>query len=497
VKKYILVIDQGTSGTGVSLVNKQGQIIASSDNNFKQIYPKAGWVEHDANDIWDSVLKGISQLSKKWDLSEVLSIGVTNQRETIVAFDKKGQPLHNAIVWQCRRTHERCESLKKNKKQKLIQKVTGLVVDPYFSATKIEWLLKNSKKVKMGAQNGDLHFGTIDSFIIYKLSGGSAFITDVSNASRTMLMDLKTLNWSKTMLSLFGVKHSYLPKIVASSGVLAKTKKLLSLPAETPITGVAGDQQAALFGQGAFYKGQAKCTFGTGSFILFNTGGEVVYSKNKLVTTVAWQISGQPVQYALEGGAFICGAAMGWLKDNLGIIQSLEQIEPLARSVNSTEGVVFVPALTGLGSPDWEPKARGLIMGLTQATKKSHIVLATLEAMALQNVEILQLMESDLNTKLKVLKVDGGASSNQLLMQMQADYIQTKVERPAQIESTTLGAAYLAGLGIGLWKNQKQIEKFIKIEKQFKPRRDLSYAKQKLNQWKKAVQAVKAQAQGF
>ncbi len=497
MKKYILVIDQGTSGTGVSLVNKQGQIIASSDNNFKQIYPKAGWVEHDANDIWDSVLKGISQLSKKWDLSEVLSIGVTNQRETIVAFDKKGQPLHNAIVWQCRRTHERCESLKKNKKQKLIQKVTGLVVDPYFSATKIEWLLKNSKKVKMGAQNGDLHFGTIDSFIIYKLSGGSAFITDVSNASRTMLMDLKTLNWSKTMLSLFGVKHSYLPKIVASSGVLAKTKKLLSLPAETPITGVAGDQQAALFGQGAFYKGQAKCTFGTGSFILFNTGGEVVYSKNKLVTTVAWQISGQPVQYALEGGAFICGAAMGWLKDNLGIIQSLEQIEPLARSVNSTEGVVFVPALTGLGSPDWEPKARGLIMGLTQATKKSHIVLATLEAMALQNVEILQLMESDLNTKLKVLKVDGGASSNQLLMQMQADYIQTKVERPAQIESTTLGAAYLAGLGIGLWKNQKQIEKFIKIEKQFKPRRDLSYAKQKLNQWKKAVQAVKAQAQGF
>jgi len=497
VKKYILVIDQGTSGTGVSLVNKQGQIIASSDNNFKQIYPKAGWVEHDANDIWDSVLKGISQLSKKWDLSEVLSIGVTNQRETIVAFDKKGQPLHNAIVWQCRRTHERCESLKKNKKQKLIQKVTGLVVDPYFSATKIEWLLKNSKKVKMAAQNGDLHFGTIDSFIIYKLSGGSAFITDVSNASRTMLMDLKTLNWSKTMLSLFGVKHSYLPKIVASSGVLAKTKKLLSLPAETPITGVAGDQQAALFGQGAFYKGQAKCTFGTGSFILFNTGGEVVYSKNKLVTTVAWQISGQPVQYALEGGAFICGAAMGWLKDNLGIIQSLEQIEPLARSVNSTEGVVFVPALTGLGSPDWEPKARGLIMGLTQATKKSHIVLATLEAMALQNVEILQLMESDLNTKLKVLKVDGGASSNQLLMQMQADYIQTKVERPAQIESTTLGAAYLAGLGIGLWKNQKQIEKFIKIEKQFKPRRDLSYAKQKLNQWKKAVQAVKAQAQGF
>lgn len=488
---YIMSIDQGTTGSTVILLNQQGDLIAKHNEEFRQIFPKPGWVEHDPEDIWKSVLKSIEKVLEMSHIQpqQISGIGITNQRETVVAWNRRtGHAYHNAIVWQCRRTQDFCETLKKNKKQKLIQSKTGLVIDPYFSGSKIRWLLKNVPAAKLALQNNELCVGTIDSFLLFRLTAGQSFKTDVSNASRTMLMNIKTGNWDKELLKLFSVPESILPEICPSSGVFGITDGLELIPNGIPIAGIAGDQQAALFGQVGFAAGESKCTYGTGSFLLMNTGNKMVISKSKLLTTVAWKLQDGKMIYALEGGAFICGAAVQWLRDGLGFIKVSGEVEQLAKSVETTEGVEFVPALTGLGAPYWKADARGVICGLTRGTTKAHIARATLEAMALQNTEILMAMEKDLGKKLKSLKVDGGASQNNFLMQLQADYMGTHVERPQLIETTAIGAAYLAGLGVGFWKNLSELKQIWKQDKKFENMMTKKSRDQRLVSWKKAVQ---------
>lgn len=489
---YILAIDQGTTGTTLALVDRQGQIVEKVNHEFPQHFPQEAWVEHDLEEIWATVLKGIEFVlkSSEIDAHQIAAIGITNQRETACVWDANtGKSLHRAIVWQCRRTTQRCLALAKNKSLKnKIQSTTGLIVDPYFSSTKFEWFLKNIPGLKKQTQSGQALFGTIDSYLIYRLTGGESHVTDVTNASRTQLMSLKTLKWDRDLLKIFGVPEKALPKICPSSGLFGKCKGLQNLPDGLPIAGVAGDQQAALFGQYAIHAGDAKCTFGTGSFILMNTGNKPVKSKAKLLTTVAWQLSEKsPPVYALEGGAFICGAAVQWLRDGLKIISKSAEVEELAQSVTDTEGVEFVPALTGLGAPYWRSEARGVICGMTRGTHRGHIARATLEAMALQNADILIAMEKDSGKKLRKLKVDGGAAANDLLMQLQADYLGTQIERPDIIETTVAGAAYLAGLGVGYWPSLKDIEKVWRLNKSFKPKMTTTQRKQRLVKWHKAV----------
>lgn len=488
-KKYIMAIDQGTTGSTVLLMDQDGHIVSKSNVEYPQIYPKPGWVEHNPEDIWKSVENAAEQSLTKVGASsdEIITIGITNQRETIVAFRKStGEVLHNAIVWQCRRTSKMCEQLKKKWSVKIKSK-TGLVLDPYFSGTKIRWLVENVTAVKKALQEDDLAFGNIDTFLMWRLSGGKIFATDVSNASRTMLMNLKTGRWDPELIKLFKIKESCLPEIKPSSGLFGKTSQHAFLAANTPITGVAGDQQAALFGQTCFDTGDSKCTFGTGSFILMNTGSKMLKSKSGCLTTVAWKLGDAPMQYALEGGAFICGAAVGWLRDGLGIIKSSDEVESLAQQVKDTGGVEFVPALTGLGAPHWNAQARGQISGLTRGTNKSHIARATLEAMALQNADILIAMQKDLKKKMKRLRVDGGAAKNNLLMQLQADYLQTIVDRPVHIETTAIGAAYLAGLGISHWRNLNDIRGIWKKDSEFKPQMKTAALKSRRDSWNKAV----------
>jgi glycerol kinase len=483
--KYILAIDQGTTGSTLSLVNAQGEIVGQVDQDFQQIYPKPGWVEHRPEDIWKSVALNIPKLLRrnKVQASQIAGIGITNQRETVVMWNRKtSKPLHNALVWQDRRTTEFCESIKSAGHEALIKLKTGLVIDPYFSASKIHWLLKNLSPVI-----ADIRVGTIDSFLIDRLSHGQSHITDVSNASRTQLMNIETCDWDDELLKIFSVPKSILPRIVSSSGLLAKTKGLKFLPDDIPISGIAGDQQAALFGQNCIRVGEAKCTFGTGSFLLINTGEKQLSSNFGLLTTVAWRLkdSEKPV-YALEGGAFMCGAAVQFLRDQLGFIKTSSEVESLAKKVSDSQGVEFVPALTGLGAPYWDAGARGLICGLTRGSTRAHIARATLEAMALQNTEILIAMQKDLGHDLLSVKVDGGASSNNLLMQLQADYLGTKVIRPKNIESTSLGAAYLAGLGVGFWK-MHDLQKIWKVDKIFAPKITAGARGERLALWKSAV----------
>ncbi len=482
-KKYILAIDQGTTGTTLSVVSDRGEIISQVDQDFKQIYPKPGWVEHNPKDIWSTVEKNTPKLLKKSKVksSQIIAIGITNQRETIVLWDKKtSKPMHNALVWQDRRTADFCNSLKNH--EALIKKKTGLVIDPYFSASKIHWLLKNVAQGK-----SEIRVGTIDSFLVDRLTSGTSHITDVSNASRTQLMNIETCEWDDELLKIFAIPKNILPQIVSSSGYLAETKGLQFLPDGIPISGIAGDQQSALFGQNCLSIGEAKCTFGTGSFLLINTGEKQLSSSSGLLTTIAWRLSDQakPV-YALEGGAFMCGAAVQFLRDQLGFIKSAAEVESLAKKVKDTEGVEFVPALTGLGAPHWDSGARGIICGLTRGSTRAHIARATLEAMALQNTEILQAMQKDLGHDLLSVKVDGGASANNLLMQLQADYLGTKVIRPKNIESTSMGAAYLAGLGIGLWTIQ-DLQKIWKVNKVFSPNIKSEARSQRLKLWQRAV----------
>lgn len=489
--KLIMALDQGTTSSRTCLVDDRGQLLAQTNEAFEQIYPQPGWVEHDPEAIWSSTRKTMEKVlaSQPGAATSIQALGLTNQRETIIAWSaKSGRPLGNAIVWQCRRTQALCEKLRRARKQNLIRQKTGLVLDPYFSATKMQWMLQNRPEVKAAAKSGELRFGTVDCFLLWRLTGGQVHATDPSNASRTMLMNLKTGDWDPQLLKLFGVPRASLPEIRPSSGLFGHTQGLGFLPDGIPISGIAGDQQAALFGQAAFEVGEAKCTFGTGSFLLMNSGHKIPRSKARLLTTVAWQLSDGKMIYALEGGAFICGAAVQWLRDGLGLIQKSAEVEALAATVPDSQGVEFVPALTGLGAPHWRAEARGVITGLTRGTTKAHLARATLEAMALQNVEILLAMEKDLGRRLKGIRVDGGASANNLLMQIQSDYLGSSVTRPQIVETTALGAAYLAGLGVGLWTDLKQIRAIWKEDRRFDPKLSSKSRAERLKRWQSAVE---------
>lgn len=491
MSQYILSIDQGTTSSRVCLFNRSGQLVDQAQKEFAQIYPKSGWVEHDASEIWQTIVWCVKEILSRNNAAEISSVGITNQRETIVMWDSKtSEPIYNAIVWQCKRSEKVCASLR-SKYQKTIRKKTGLVIDPYFSATKIKWILTHVPKAKILLKENRLRVGTIDSFLIWKLTNSSVHATDVSNASRTMLMNISTLEWDDTCCKIFGINKSILPRIKNSNSFFGfLTHYDLGIPNEIkiPIHGVLGDQQAALFGQACFEHGMSKCTFGTGSFILYNIGNKPIQSKSGLLTTIAWKIENQKVVYALEGGAFVCGAAVTWLKDNLNLITTSNEVEELANQVDSTEGVVFVSALSGLGAPYWKDQARGQIIGLTRKTNKKHLARATLESMALQNVDIIKAMEKESGRKLKELRTDGGASKNNLLMQMQSDFLNTKVIRAQMTETTALGVAFMSGLGSGFWKSLKEIEPLAMTKAEFLPSKNKNTTKEILIRWNRAIQ---------
>ncbi len=495
-QQYLLSIDQGTTGTTVSVINTKGQLKAKVNREFRQIFPQPGWVEHSPDDIWKSTTTTLRLALQKAKVkgSQILSIGITNQRETVVAWDRKtGETIGNAIVWQCRRTADLCDKLKKRGFEKRLKKTTGLVLDPYFSGTKMQWILQNNPKAKALARKGHLCFGTIDSFLIWKLTGGEVHATDVSNASRTQLMDLSTLQYSDEMLRTFSVSPEMLPQIYASGGVFGVTVKTGNLPAGIPISGVLGDQQSALFGQYCYDGGEAKITYGTGSFLLMNTKNRRVGSPSGLLTTVSWQLPNQVgADYALEGGAFICGAAVQWLRDNLKMLKSSGDIEKLASRVESTDGVEFVPSFSGLGAPFWDSQVRGSLFGITRGTCDTHIARATLEAMALQNVDVMSAMVKDSGVPLKTVRVDGGASANNLLMQMQADFLGVEVVRPKLVESTSMGAALMAGLGIGVWSSLADLKKMDKVDREFRCTNRLIDRKRRIARWHKAIKAMQS-----
>ncbi|MEM6582066.1 MAG: glycerol kinase GlpK [Pseudomonadota bacterium] len=488
---FVLAIDQGTTGSTVALMDAQGKLRDSVNFEFPQIYPKPGWVEHRPADIWASVTKAIRAILRKKICKprDIVAIGITNQRETALLWDRAtGEPFNNAIVWQCRRTSDFCQLLRDQGHESLITRKSGLVLDPYFSASKFRWLLKNSRGTAKAIQAGRMAAGTIDSFLIWQLTGGEMHVTDVSNASRTSLMNIGSGRWDTQLLDLFDVPLSILPEIVPSSSVLGYTRQVPGLPDGIPIAGVAGDQQAALFGQACFSVGDAKCTFGTGSFIMMNTGQRRVHSNEGLLTTIAWQLGDEkkPV-YALEGGAFVCGAAIQWLRDGLGIIRRAPEVEALAEQVPDHGGVEFVPALTGLGAPHWAPEARGTLTGITRGTGRAHIARATLDAMALQNADILRAMEQDLGKRMKPLRVDGGAAANNLLMQIQADVLGRKLIRPSVIETTVAGACYLAGLGVGLWTSLTEVRDIWRAEQGFAATISATARRKRFTSWEAAL----------
>lgn len=490
--QFVLAIDQGTTGSTVALMDARGKLRAHANVEFPQLYPHPGWVEHRPTDIWASVRKAIGAVLRKkiCKPGEIVAIGITNQRETSLLWDREtGEPLNNAIVWQCRRTTDFCEALRAAGHENAVRRKSGLVLDPYFSASKYRWLLRNTPGMAAALKRGRVAAGTIDSFLIYKLTGGAVHVTDVSNASRTSLMNLKTGRWDQFLLDLFEVPRKILPDIVPSSAILGYTQDVPGLPDGIPISGVAGDQQSALFGQACFEVGDAKCTFGTGSFILMNTGSERLHSHAGLLTTLAWQLgeSGKRV-YALEGGAFVCGAAVQWLRDGLRMIKRAPDIESLALQVEDHGGVEFVPALTGLGAPHWAPGARGTVSGLTRGTERGHIARATLDAMALQNADILRAMESDLGKRMRPLRVDGGAAANNLLMQIQADVLGRRLIRPQVIETTVAGACYLAGLGVGLWQSPAEIKAIWRAEREFGVTMSAAARRRRLASWNTALQ---------
>ncbi len=488
--KYILALDQGTTSSRAILFNHDGGIVATAQKEFPQIFPKPGWVEHDAQEIWATQAGVASEALQKAcaKAADVAAIGITNQRETAVVWDRKtGKPICNAIVWQDRRTASICDKLRAQKLDKVIQRKTGLVVDAYFSATKVQWMLENVKGAKARAAKGELAFGTIDSWLLWNLTGGKVHATDVSNASRTMLYDIRKGTWDDELLKIFGVPRSMLPEVKDSSGLFGTTSLL---GGSIPIAGIAGDQQSALFGQICTKPGMVKNTYGTGCFMLMNTGSKPINSKNKLLTTVAWRINGR-TEYALEGSVFIAGAAIQWLRDGLGIIRQSADVEALAASVPDTGGVYLVPAFAGLGAPHWDAYARGTLLGLTRGTTAAHIARATLEGIALQVMDILKAMEADAGIKLKELRVDGGASVNNLLMQMQCDLLGVPVVRPKVNETTALGAACLAGLAVGYWKNLADIAKHWQVDRKFKPSMKAAVRTQITQGWNRALGRAK------
>lgn len=469
--KYILSIDQGTTGSRAIIYDKNGRKIASSYEEFKQYFPRPGWVEHEPGEIWESVNHSIQKVLRGLPKGSIAAIGITNQRETTVIWDRyTGKPFYRAIVWQCRRTAKRCDALKRQKGAiGFFRKRTGLPIDAYFSATKIEWILKNIPGAMTKAKKGDLLFGTTDSWILWKLTGGKIHATDYTNASRTMLFNIDTLKWDRSILKRFDIPENILPDVRPSSGIFGKTIKIGSLPAGIPIAGIAGDQQAALFGQACFEKGTVKNTYGTGSFILLNTGKARPVSRHGLIVTLGCGPKGEAV-YVLEGAIFITGAAIHWIRDALKLLSCGCESEKMARSVKDNAGVYFVPALVGLGAPYWDQNARGAIFGITRGTKGEHIVRAALEAMCYQTKDVLMAMEKDAGVKIKTLKVDGGASVNNFLCEFQAGILGIDVVRPKIIEMTSLGAAYLAGLAVGYWKDSQEIKKFWKKDRVFKPK---------------------------
>ena len=488
MKEYILALDQGTSSSRAILFDKAGQPKAVSQKEFTQIFPKPGWVEHNPKEIWSSQASVIAETISAEGIngSNIAAIGITNQRETTIVWDaESGEPIYNAIVWQDRRTSAYCDTLKKDGRADLIRSKTGLIIDAYFSATKIRWILENVPGARRKAEEGRLRFGTVDTWLIWKLTRGEVHVTDVSNASRTMLFNIHTLDWDDERLRLFGVPKSMLPQIKSSSEIYGKTKGTL-FAYEVPIAGIAGDQQAALFGQMCTEPGSVKNTYGTGCFMLMNSGERPIMSANKLLTTVAWKI-GDKVTYALEGSIFVAGSVIQWLRDGLGIIRSSSEAEPLAASVPDNGGVYFVPALTGLGAPYWDQYATGTLFGITRGTKAGHIVRAALEGIAFQTMDIVNAMQKDAGITLKELKVDGGASRNNLLMQFQADILGTSVIRPQVTETTALGAAYLAGLATGYWGSIEEIRSLWAIDKEFTPSSSDDEVKRLKDGWKNAV----------
>ncbi len=488
MSKYVMALDAGTTSNRCILFNEKGEICSMAQKEFTQYFPKPGWVEHDANEIWSSQLGVAVEAMEKIDASyaDIAGIGITNQRETTIVWDKKtGEPVYNAIVWQCRRTSEYCDELKNKNLTEVFRKKTGLIIDAYFSGTKIKWILDNVEGARERAEKGELLFGTVETWLIWKLTKGKVHVTDYSNASRTLLFNINTLEWDEEILEILNIPKSMLPEVKPSSCVYGKSHSKF-FGGEIPVAGAAGDQQAALFGQTCFDAGEVKNTYGTGCFMLMNTGDKPVFSKNGLVTTIAWELDGK-ITYALEGSIFVAGASIQWIRDELRLIDSSEDSEYMAKKVKDTNGCYVVPAFTGLGAPHWDQYARGVIVGITRGVNKYHIIRATLESIAYQVNDVIDAMKADAGIEISALKVDGGASANDFLMQIQSDLINAPVRRPKCVETTAMGAAYLAGLAVGYWKDKKDVIKNWNIDKTFYPDIDEEERINKIKGWNKAV----------
>ena len=489
MKKYIMALDQGTTSSRCILFSKNGSVVSMAQREFPQIFPREGWVEHDPMTIWSTqasvATEALLKIGASWN--EVYGIGITNQRETTIVWDKiTGEPIYNAIVWQCRRTADFCKELSEKGYDSIVKKKTGLLIDPYFSATKIKWILDNVEGARERAERGELAFGTVDSWLIWKLTGGKVHATDYSNASRTMLYNINNLSWDEELLDLFTVSRSMLPEVKPSSTIFGYTDESV-IGGRIAIGGVAGDQQAALFGQCCFNEGELKNTYGTGGFLLMNTGNKPYITENGLITTIAWGLGGK-VYYALEGSVFTCGAAIQWLRDGLKLIESAQDSEYYASKVKDSGGVMVVPAFQGLGAPWWDPYARGIIVGITRATNKYHIIRATLESMAYQTTDVITLMEESIQKKIDSLKVDGGASANNLLMQFQADILGVEIERPSCVETTALGAAYLCALALDIYKSVDDVKSHRSVERTFAPSVSNEWRDEKTKIWRQAVE---------
>lgn len=492
MEKYILSIDQGTTSSRAILFNKKGKIVHSAQKEFTQYFPHPGWVEHDANEIWGSVLSCMATVltEKEIRASQVEAIGITNQRETAVIWDKEtGRPIYHAVVWQSRQTADICTELKQKGYEQTFRDKTGLLVDPYFSGTKVKWILDQVEGARALAEQGKLLFGTMDTWLIWKLTDGAAHVTDYSNASRTLLFNIHTLEWDQELLHILNVPEAMLPDVRPSSAIYGMTAPVHFFGQEIPVAGAAGDQQAALFGQACFEKGMAKNTYGTGCFMLMNTGDKAIKSEQGLLTTIAWGIDGK-VEYALEGSIFISGSAIQWLRDGLRMLKKASDSEQYAKRVSSTDGVYVVPAFVGLGTPYWESNVRGAVFGLTRGTEKEHFIRAVLESLAYQTKDVLEVMEADSGISLKTLRVDGGAVMNDFLMQFQSDLLNVPVERTKINETTALGAAYLAGLAVGFWSNRTEISRKCQVERTFEPCMEAAVRDKLYSGWKKAVKAA-------
>ncbi len=493
MEKFILALDQGTTSSRAVLYTHDGTVKAMAQKPFRQLFPFPGWVEHDPNEIWSSQAAVAAEIMAHAGISsnQIAAIGITNQRETTLLWERKtGKPLMNAIVWQDRRTTEICQKMKNEGLEHIVQQKTGLLLDPYFSASKINWMLENTPGAREQAQRGEIAFGTIDTWLVWKLTGGRAHVTDATNASRTMLLNIHTQEWDEELLKIWKIPREILPKVCSSSEIYAEASDAFA-STPIPIGGIAGDQQAALFGQACFKSGMVKTTYGTGCFMLMNTGNKPFISKNKLLTTIAYKIDGN-TQYALEGSVFIGGAAVQWFRDNLGVIKTSSEIETLASTVPDTGGVYFVPALTGLGAPYWDPYTRGTIFGLTRGTTSAHLARAVLEGIAHQVADVLLAMQSDALMKIEQIRVDGGAAVDNLLMQFQADVLSVPTVRPRITETTAMGAAFLAGLAVKFWKDEKEISDYWKVDREFKPQMPREKVEALRLKWKKAIGCARA-----